>query len=106
MDIRKEIQAKKAGEMNALIGNFSNADEVIKKGISQEEFDQRYGSGHEVFTPEALDQFLGDCLEKGESEELIAGELSKLRQVDILVKGEVVTRFVKEIESTEDENEG
>ncbi len=105
MDIRSKIQAKKLAERSALISKFSNADEVIKKGISQEQFDDKYGSGYNVFTPEALEQFKADAIEKGDDSGIILAELENLDKVDVLEKGEVTTLFVERIEEVEEATE-
>lgn len=95
MDIRSQIMAKQAAGRSALMGNFTNADEVISKGITQEQFDDKYQTGHEVFTAEAVEQFQADCIEKGEDSGAILEEIATLERVEVIKGEETVVFFVK-----------
>lgn len=96
MDIRSKIMAKQAEGRNAMMGNFTNADEVISKGISQKQFNERYEAGHEVFTAEAINKFKEDCLEKGEESGAILEEIAKLKRVEVIKGNSTEIFFVKE----------
>ena len=42
--VRNSIQSKRSQERKNLLGNFTNAEEVIQKGISQAQFNEQYGT--------------------------------------------------------------
>ena len=90
--IKEAITARQASMRSALQSNFSQTEETVQKGISQEEFDKSYGEGHEVFTAEAISKFKADCLEKGEDASAISEELDTLKEV-LVIKGEATEAF-------------
>lgn len=94
--IKEAIMAQQAKTRTSLMGNFSNADEVILKGITQEQFNEKYEAGHEVFSAAAIEQFQADCIEKGEDSGAILEEIAKLERVEVIKGNATEVFFVKE----------
>lgn len=96
--IRDAIMAKQAADKGRIMQNFSNADEVISKGITAEQFEDQYGVGYNVFSKSTLEQFKADCLEKGDDTEVIDAEIAKLKEVEVIKGDATEVFFVQKIE--------
>jgi hypothetical protein len=107
MDIRSEIQSKRAAERSTLISRFSNADEVILKGMTQEQFNEKYSVGYDIFDQGSIEKFKADALEKGEDTAMILSEIESLKRVEVIKGDETVVLFVRDADefAIEDEDE-
>jgi len=99
--------AKNFGEerRKQILSNFGEED-IMSKAISFKEFDEKYGSGHEVFTTQNLSDYIAKKTEGDNSDEMIKsieGEFSDLEKV--LVKGTdgVESRYIRKAVEAKEE---
>jgi hypothetical protein len=88
------------------IASFFTPNQELVKSITTEEFNAKYGEGHQVFTVKDLVKFSDDAravegADLGEVTKAIDEELSTLNAVIVNNEGKVSTLYVRE-EKTND----
>jgi len=88
--MEKDFQYIKESEFarrNHMLETFSDSE--LSKAISKSDFDQKYGTDHEVFTMDGINKFVEAATKEGATNELvksIENEFTSLSK--IIVKGE------------------
>lgn len=92
---------------NHLLEQF--ADNGIEKAISQDEFNAKYGEGHQVFTMEGINNYIAAKTAEGATDEVVKGiedELTTLSKVVVKTDNGFESRFVRTTPADLEKGEG
>ena len=92
-----------------ILSHFGEKD-TIDKAISFDEFDEKYGAGHEVFTVKNINDYIAKATEEDSSDEIVKAiedELTGLEKVFVKSEGSSVVepRYVRKAVVSEDPKE-
>jgi len=91
------IKEEEFKRRNHLLEQFE--DNGLEKAISQEEFNTKYGIGHQVFTMEGINKFVENATKEDASDEVVKAiedELKTLSKVVVKTDEGFEARYVRE----------
>lgn len=83
---------------NHLLEQFE--DNGLEKAIDENEFNNKFGQGHQVFTMEGINKFVEAATKEGATDEVVKGiedELKTLSKVVVKTESGYESRYVREV---------